>query len=84
MHDVFRYLQQMTRPPLQPDAGISPKDVMRKLDDLLAFHGSQELPSIDNLLCYRFTPGHYQFYSGRKRASMSGRQRQLAQTRETA
>jgi len=48
---------------------ITPNYVLRKLDDLPAFHGALELPSIDNLLFYRFNPGDYRFHAGCKSAS---------------
>jgi len=63
---------------------ITPNYVMRKLDDLPAFHGSLELPSIDNLLFYRFNPGDYQFYSRLKTASVPTRPEQQARAHEIA
>jgi len=63
---------------------ITPNYVMRKLDDLPAFHGALELPSIDNLLFYRFNPGDYQFYVGHKKTSPPPSLGQQARIRETA
>jgi cation diffusion facilitator CzcD-associated flavoprotein CzcO len=63
---------------------ITPNYVMRKLDELPAFHGSLELPSIDNLLFYRFNPGDYQFYAGHKRTTRTAGLGQQAGIRETA
>ena len=56
---------------------ITPAYVMRKLDELSVFHGILELPSINNLLFYRFRPGDYRFsgnassYPGASAASRS-------------
>jgi monooxygenase len=45
--------------PMRPR--ITPNYVLRNLTNLPAFYGSLELPSIDNLLFFRFRPKSYQF-----------------------
>jgi hypothetical protein len=65
---IIRHMQdrQLTRVSIPrrmvpPRPRITPNYVMRKIDSLPAFHGNLELPTIDNLLFYRFNPGEYHF-----------------------
>ena len=40
---------------------ITPNYIMRRLDRMPRLYGTYELPSIDNLLCYRFEPRTFHF-----------------------
>jgi hypothetical protein len=40
---------------------ITPNYIMRRLPRMPRLYGSYELPSVDNLLCYRFEPQAFRF-----------------------
>ena len=40
---------------------ITPNYIMRRLEAMPRLYGSYELPSLDNLFCYRFQPRSFKF-----------------------
>ncbi len=40
---------------------ITPNYIMRRLEGMPQLYGTYELPSVDNVLCYRFDPGAFNF-----------------------
>jgi monooxygenase len=63
----------IARQPVPQRPRITPGYVMRKLNELPAMHGSLELPSIDNLLFFRFRPADYRFCRGNSHTQPSTR-----------
>jgi monooxygenase len=83
---IIRHMQQrglesvsIPRQAVAKRPRITPTYVIRKLDTLPAFHGSLELPTIDNLLRYRFNPGDYRFEAARKSTAAPATRRQHRQ-----
>jgi len=46
---------------VQYNPAITPNYIMRRLAAMPRLYGSYELPSVDNLFCYRFEPGAFRF-----------------------
>ena len=46
---------------VQYTPAITPNYIMRRLDRMPRLYGTYELPSVDNLLCYRFAPRSFRF-----------------------
>ena len=61
MHQRGLDTVSIPRRSIRQNPRITPGYIMRDLPRLPAFHGSLELPSIDNLLFYRFRPRCYRF-----------------------
>jgi len=46
---------------VQYTPAITPNYIMRRLDRMPRLYGTYELPSLDNVLCYRFEPRAFHF-----------------------
>jgi len=65
---VMRYMQKrgfrmvsIDRKGVQYTPAITPNYIMRRFATMPRLYGSYELPSLDNLFCYRFEPGAFRF-----------------------
>src|SRR5436190_3125641 len=65
---VMRYMARfgfrtvsIDRKGVQYNPTITPNYIMRRLALMPRLYGSYELPSVDNLFCYRFEPGAFRF-----------------------
>jgi monooxygenase len=65
---VMRYMAKsgfrtvsIDRKGVQYNPAITPNYIMRRLAVMPRLYGSYELPSVDNLFCYRFEPGAFRF-----------------------
>ena len=66
---IMRYMERrgLRKVCIEREAGIhytpaiTPNYIMRRLDLMPRLYGTYELPSVDNLLCYRFEPRAFHF-----------------------